>query len=461
MSGVDDDARTDEAARIEAQLRRRERNQTLRRWLQPGIGIKRWLTVAFLGLLLIALATALVLQIVLRGVAAGNPTRTIFDVLTLSFLPLELRPVLLFSIGAVVFAYGAWRLLRALVEPYQVRHEPLAELLYQRRLRARGPRVVAIGGGTGLSTLLRGLKELTSNITAVVTVADDGGSSGKLRDELGMPPMGDIRNCIAALADAEPAMSRLLQYRFPASDGAESSFAGHAFGNLLIAALTSVTGDFEEGVRQSNRVLAVRGSVVPVAGEPITLHADLDDGSTLEGQSRIARARGIRRVWITPSEVRPSDEALAAIAEADLIVIGPGSVYTSLLPPLLVPGVVDALRRSVAPRLFVCNVATQVGETEEFGVARHLAALDQHGIAEVVDAVLVNDNFSARQPENYPAAAVELDVPLTGQGGPPIITRDVVDTDNAHHHDPQKLASTVMALYDERILRRRERVVAA
>jgi uncharacterized cofD-like protein len=446
---------------IDAHLRRRELNRTLRRWLRPGIGIKRWLVVSFVGLLFIALAVALLLVSFFRSSTQTGPVQSLFDLITLRFLPIEMRVLVLLAVGLVVFAFGAWRLLRAMVEPYQVRHEPLAELLYQRRLRARGPRVVAIGGGTGLSTLLRGLKELTSNITAVVTVADDGGSSGKLRNEMGMPPMGDIRNCIAALADAEPAMSRLLQYRFPAGNGSDPSFAGHAFGNLLIAALTSVTGDFEEGVRQSNRVLAVRGSVVPVAGEPINLHAELDDGGTLDGQSVIARAHGIRRIWITPDGIRPSDEALEAIAEAELVIIGPGSVYTSLLPPLIVPGIADALRATPAARLFVCNVATQVGETEGFGLARHLQALSDHGLGDVLDGVLVNDNFGARQPDNYPAAAVAVDVALSRPTGPPIFTRDVVDDDNAHHHDPRKLAAAVLALHDDRVLRRRSQVVVS
>ena len=310
--------------------------------------------------------------------------------------------------------------------------------------------------------LLRGLKELTSNITAVVTVADDGGSSGKLRADFGLPPMGDIRSCIEALADAEPAMQRLLSYRFPASQSANGhstsngDLAGHSLGNLLIAALTDITGDFEEAVRQSNRVLAVRGSVVPVAGEAITLHAELEDGSTLDGQSRIARARGIRRVWITPADIRPAAEALAAILAADVVVIGPGSLYTSLLPPLLVPGIRDALAKTPAPRLFVCNVATQLGETEGYTLSQHLAALAAHGIADVIDAVVVNGNLHARQPENYPASPVRIDVDPTLTRGPRMFTRDVVDDENAHRHDPHKLAGTIVELYDARLIRRRE-----
>jgi uncharacterized cofD-like protein len=434
--------------------------------MRPGIGIKRWLVVVFGGELLLALAGAIVLRSQFRDAVGSEPSNPIVDALTLQFLPGELRLLALFTVGLVVFGYGWWRLLKVLIEPYQLREEPLVEMLYQRRLRARGPHIVTIGGGTGLSMLLRGLKELTSNITAVVTVADDGGSSGKLRTELGVPPMGDIRNCIEALADAEPAMTRLLHYRFLApvhgsgiaNAGVDETtpFAGHAFGNLLIAALTDITGDFEEAVRQANRVLAVRGNVVPVAGQPITLHAELEDGSTIDGQSRIARARGIRRVRITPSDVSAAADALEAIASAEMVVIGPGSLYTSLLPPLLVSGIREALARSSAPRVFVCNVATQVGETEGYTLSEHLAALEAHGLADVIDAVLVNGNFGARQPDNYPAAPVRVDVALSDATGPAVFTRDLVDDENAHRHDPPKLATTLLELHDERVIRRNQ-----
>ncbi|MGI8927956.1 MAG: gluconeogenesis factor YvcK family protein, partial [Candidatus Limnocylindrales bacterium] len=217
-----------------------------------------------------------------------------------------------------------------------------------------------------------------------------------------------------------------------------------------------ITGDFEEAVRQANRVLAVRGKVVPVAGRPITLHAELSDGSTLDGQSRIARARGIRRVWITPSDIKPNTEALEAIANAEMVVIGPGSLYTSLLPPLLVPGMREALARTSAPRVFVCNVATQVGETEGFTLSDHLASLDAHGLGDVIDAVLVNGNFTARQPENYPAAPVRVDRALSHATGPHIFPRDLVDEKNAHRHDPHKLATTLLELHDERVIQRRQ-----
>lgn len=450
---------------------RRDVGAQLSRWLRPGMGVKRWLAVVFGGELLLALAGALVIRQVSRDATPGAPAAALLDRLTLQFLPFELRLGILLVAGLLVFGYGSWRLLRVLVEPYQVREEPLVELLYQKRLRARGPHVVAIGGGTGLSVLLRGLKELTSNITAIVTVADDGGSSGVLRQELGVPPMGDIRNCMAALADAEPAMARLLQYRFPVNgSGAvereptvgSQGFGGHAFGNLLITAMTAIEGgDFEEGVRQSNRVLAVRGKVVPAAGEPVTLHAELDDGTVLAGQSVIGRAVGIRRVWITPVDVRPSEDALHAIANADLVIIGPGSLYTSLMPSLLMTGMRQALEQTPAQRIFVCNVATQVGETHGYRVSDHLAALRSHGLGHLIDAVLANNNMNARAPSNYPAAPVEVDVPVTSSSGPMIILRDVVDDELAHHHDSHKLAAALLALYDGRIVSRLPQVRSA
>jgi uncharacterized cofD-like protein len=455
-----DDRNAGAATVIEAPLSAQDRRRLLRRWLRPGIGVKRWLVVAFLGEILIAIAAALVLRPILNAARPSDGSVDLVDLLTLSFLPPDVRAFVIFALGSILFLYGGWRVIRALVEPYRAPEEPLAEILYQRRLRARGPRVVAIGGGTGLSVLLRGLKLSTSNITAVVTVADDGGSSGRLRDELGVPPMGDIRNCIAALADAEPAMNSLLQYRFP-GDGATSAFSGHAFGNLLIAALADVNGDFEEGVRQSNRVLAVRGSVVPVAGTPITLHARLHDGRVVDGETAITREHGIKRISITPDDVRPSTEALAAIDAADMIVIGPGSLYTSLLPPLLVPGIREALADTRAARIFVCNVATQLGETEDFGVRDHLAALEAHGAAGLIDVVIVNNNTHARQLPSDPAHPVMLDVEARAERPPRIVIRDVVDDANAHRHDSRKLATAILELADERRLQRRQPAVEA
>ncbi len=351
----------------------------------------------------------------------------------------------------VLVAFGAYRAIHVLTDPLRASdpEQPLVELIYQKRFLARGPRIVAIGGGTGLSTLLRGLKEHTSNLTAIVTVADDGGSSGVLRTELGIPPVGDIRNCIVALADAEPAMSEVLQYRFPEADGGDpSGLAGHALGNLLIAAMTAVEdGDFEDGIRLMNRILAVRGQVLPVSPTPLTLHARLVDGSVVDGQSQVMRTPGIDRVWVTPEDVRASEDALAAIAEAELIVLGPGSLYTSLLPSLLIPAIRDAVHRATAPRIFVCNVATQEGETTGFDLADHVEALAAHTSADLVDLVLANNHAVAGRGRHRgpPSRAVKLRWPPAIDPYPRLILEDVVDHDNTHHHDPHRLATAIIA----------------
>jgi len=437
----------------------------LRRWLTPGIGVKRWLLVVFLGLLLLALAFAHLIRQVTRELEPGGLVGSLLDIATLQFLPFGLRGLIAGVIGVGLLFVGGRGVIRVVTAPFRSADvdQPLVEVIYQKRFLARGPRIVAIGGGTGLSVLLRGLKEHTSNLTAVVTVADDGGSSGVLRQELGIPPVGDIRNCIAALADAEPLMSDLLQYRFPDADGTTGTpespgLGGHPLGNLLLAAMTAVEGgDFEEGVRQINRILAVRGQVVPVTATPLTLHARALDGTTVDGQSRIMRTTGIERVWITPGDVLASEDALAAIAEADLIVIGPGSLYTSLLPSLLIPGVRDAILAASGLRVYVCNVATQDGETAGLDLVGHVAALLAHTAPGLIDVVLANNRFDARIPEDWQAETVRLHWPLpqptpptqpTSASSPRLVLDDVVDPDNAHHHDHTRLAAALIRTYE-------------
>jgi uncharacterized cofD-like protein len=443
----------------------------LRRWLTPGIGIKRWLLVVFTGLLLLAIAFAHFLrQIAPREVEPTGLAGILIDILTLQFLPFFLRGFIAMSFGITLVVIGSYEAIRVLTGPLRSNDpdQPLVELIYQKRFLARGPRIVAIGGGTGLSTLLRGLKEHTSNLTAIVTVADDGGSSGVLREELGIPAVGDIRNCIVALADAEPLMSEVLQYRFPAPDGATASdghgLAGHALGNLLIAAMTAVEGgDFEDGIRLMNRILAVRGQVLPVSPTPLTLHARLTDGTVVDGQSQIMRTEGIDRVWITPDGVQASEDAIAAIADAELIVLGPGSLYTSLLPSLLIPAIRDAVRHAGAPRIFVCNVATQEGETTGYDLAAHLDAIVAHTGPDLVDVVLANNHFIpvtslglSAIVDGAPPKAVRLRWPPVTQPAPRLILDDVIDPRNPHHHDPVRLASAIIRALDGEVgLRRR------
>jgi uncharacterized cofD-like protein len=436
----------------------------LRRWLTPGIGIKRWLVVVFAGLLLLAVAFAHFLRQITREFAPTGLAGNVIDALTLQFLPFAFRGLIAGTVGVVLVLFGAYRAVRVLTEPFRTPgpDQPLVELIYQKRFLARGPRIVAIGGGTGLSTLLRGLKEHTSNLTAIVTVADDGGSSGILRTELGIPPVGDIRNCIVALADAEPLMSEVLQYRFPTSgDGEAPGLGGHALGNLLIAAMTAVEGgDFEDGIRLMNRILAVRGQVVPVSSIPLTLHARLLDGSVVDGQSQVMRTPGIDRVWLTPDDVPPSDDALAAIAEADLIVLGPGSLYTSLLPSLLIPAIREAVERATAPRIFVCNVATQTGETSGFDLAAHVDALVAHTSPTLIDIVLANDRVMAFPDPGVPGDdrpnAVKLRWPPSSLPVPRLIIEDVVNPAFAHHHEPERLAASILRAFEAELgIRRR------
>ena len=440
---------------------RSSQRANLRRWLRPGIGVKRWIVVSFLGLLALALAGALVLKQVYREVELTGPLQAFIWAVTLQFLPYHLRAIPLVIGGLGFLLLGVFMLVRTLLSPFGERSEPLAEAIYQKRSLARGPRIVALGGGTGLHTLLRGLKEHTSNITAVVTVADDGGSSGKLRAEFGIAPMGDIRNCIAALADAEPLMTRLLQYRFPEDSTGEPGLAppglappglgGHSFGNLFIAAMSAIEGDFEEGVRQSNRVLAVRGQVVPASSMALTLGARLAGGGELVGQSVIARATGIDRVFVTPDDAPVTEEALEAIAAADLIVLGPGSLFTSLMPSLLLPPLRNAIAASAALRVYVCNVATQLGETEGYGLADHLAAIRRHAGEGIYDVVLANGDYSALRSPDDPSVAVRLDwEPPPGRPLPALVAADIVDLENAHQHDPARLAAALLEIGRER-----------
>jgi uncharacterized cofD-like protein len=440
-----------------------------RRWLVPGIGVKRWLLVVFLGLLLLALGVAHFLRQVTADLEPGGVAQMLVDAATLQFLPYPLRGLIVGLAGTACVAIGSWRVLRAVTDPLRtsqaIEDQPLVEVIYQKRFLARGPKVVAIGGGTGLSALLRGMKEHTSNLTAIVTVADDGGSSGALREELGIPPVGDIRSCIAALADAEPAMADLLGYRFPGGRQAPGvpvetepgGLGGHAVGNLLLAALTALEdGDFEEAVRRMNRVLAVRGQVVPASPTPVTLHARTSDGVDVVGQSAIARTAHIERAWITPSDVRPAADALAAIEAAEIIVLGPGSLYTSVLPVLLIPEIRDAVTASSAIRVYACNVAMQAAETEGLDLADHVEALLAHTTAGLVDVVLANDRLDRA---GGGPGAVALRWPPATDPVPHLATDDVVDPSDPHHHDPERLAVAILrACEREAAAVRRERV---
>jgi uncharacterized cofD-like protein len=416
--------------------------------------LKRWLLLLFFGVTVLGLGAAIFIVDFYRGL----PRDSIIVTITGAGLDRPIRAALVAAAGLLLTAIGGWGLMRSVISPFVARGDSVLEVLYTKRYLARGPRIVAIGGGTGLSTLLRGLKGYSANITAIVTVADDGGSSGRLRQQLGIAPPGDIRNCIAALADAEPLMTQLMQYRFPPGSGLDD----HAFGNLFIAAMTAVTGDFEEAVRESNRVLAVRGQVLPATSVPLNLEATLSSGRRLIGQAAISHAdEPIERVEIQPADVRANPEALERILEAELIVIGPGSLFSSVLPNLLISDIRDAVGAANGLRVYVCNVATQPGETGSFAAAAHLEALFDHVGDELIDYVLLNDNHAARRPEGWLGQPVQVDVRRLEELPVTIVEEDLVDVTNAHRHDSTKLATALMRLQQEdRTDRPRQRRIA-
>ncbi|BFH10556.1 gluconeogenesis factor [Paenibacillus dendritiformis] len=318
------------------------------------------------------------------------------------------------------------------------------------------PRIVVMGGGTGLSVMLRGLKEKPLDITAIVTVADDGGSSGILRQELQMPPPGDIRNVLTALADVEPSLSEMLKYRFPNGTG----LAGHSLGNLILAAMTDITGDFVAGIRELSRVLAVRGRVLPAANQAIALNAEMTDGTIVEGESAIPQAgQRIKRVFLEPEQVEALPEAVQALQEADAILVGPGSLYTSIIPTLLVPKLAQAVKESDAVKIFVCNVMTQPGETDNYKVSDHLEAIQQHVGEHLFDYVIVNDGEIPPQVQDryaeQGARAVHLDLDEVTKRGYKVIADSLVLFRTYLRHDAEKLSHHIYQLVENWMLRKR------
>ncbi|HWO93238.1 MAG TPA: gluconeogenesis factor YvcK family protein [Dehalococcoidia bacterium] len=419
------------------------------KWLTPGLHIKRWLLLLMVGVAIMGLGIAYILREVY--VSYTFPSGVYY--LTLQFMPRIARGVLFMGAAVGLILFSTWKLNLSLLSafmPARGREESLVNIIYNHRAAQRGPKIVAIGGGTGLSTLLRGLKQYTANLSAIVTVADDGGSSGKLRREMGVLAPGDLRQCIAALAEAEPLMTELFQYRFSEGSGLE----GHSFGNLFIVAMAEVTGNFETALKETSRVLAVRGEIMPSTLSHVTLCATTEDHSMVYGESSItASGRRISELRLNPPHVRGYLGAIRAILEADLVVVGPGSLYTSVLPNLLVEDIRKALEITRARKLYVCNVATQHGETDGFSVRDHLAVIDRHVGPGLFDAVLANSNLSAPIPSSAGAA------PVNGKArgeGPTAIGRarvlyaDVVDHENGYRHDPAKLAEAIMSFYLDR-----------
>lgn len=420
----------------------RERIGSAWKWLYPGMGVKRWLVLLGVGLLLLSLGVSFFYVQVYRTLEFTGAASPIAYGVTLQFFPRWLRGLILATAGLGCVAWAVFRLSRSLVSVFfESDRESVVDVVYRRRMRKRGPKIVAIGGGTGLSTLLRGLKERTDNLTAIVTVADDGGSSGKLRQELGLLPPGDFRSCITALAEAEPLMALLFQYRF----GEGLGLNGHSFGNLFIAAMAGVTGDFGQAIRQSSKVLAVRGRILPSTMESVTLCAELADmQQQVQGESQIPKAGApIERVFLQPDEVRGYGEAVQALLGADMIVVGPGSLYTSILPNLLVRDIAAAIRASDAVRVYVCNVATQRGETDGYSAADHVRVIENHVGEGIFDCVLMNDNLEVDTPAGWNAEMVQ---PIK-EGAYRAWAADLVDAETPWRHDSRKLAQSLMSLY--------------
>ncbi len=406
------------------------------RWLRPGIEVKRWLVLGALGVLVIDLAFAYFL----KDVYQVAPLPSSFFYVTLQFLPRWLRGLIFALLGLGLVSFSVVKLQRSVLGPLLPGGDrSVAEVLYAFRTRSRGPRIVAIGGGTGMSSLLRGLKEYTSNLAAIVTVADDGGSSGRLREEYRILPPGDFRQCLVALADAEPLVKELFNHRFK-----NGSLNGHSFGNLFITAMAEVTGNFEHALRESGRVLAVRGEIIPSTLHDVTLVASVD-GAMVEGESKIPMKNGhISRVFLRPDDAVLNPEAALALMNAEVIVVGPGSLYTSILPNLLVPGMVRAIKESPALKVFVCNVASQHGETDNYNVSDYLQVLHEHVGEDLFDFAVVNSNLSHTPTGGQ--SQVLFDFREVGRGFPSIrfIAADVVNVRIPSHHDPSKLARVLM-----------------
>jgi uncharacterized cofD-like protein len=425
-------------------------NPRVVRWFTPGLHVKRWLGLLILGMVIISLGIGYALR---NFYSSGFRFPGITFYLTLQFIPYFARAALFGTLGLSIILFALYKLTQSVLGPFLPgRDRALSEIIYNYRFLQKGPRVVALGGGTGLSTLLRGMKKYTGNLTAIVTVADDGGSSGRLRQEYRILPPGDFRQCITALADVEPLMTTLFQHRFK-----EGSLNGHSFGNLFIMAMAEITGDFEHAIRESGRVLAVRGQIVPSTLRDVTLIAEMADGQTRVGESSIPHANGdgdgqvavataIKRVFLEP-EPTINPEAEEAILNAEIITVGPGSLYTSILPNLVVDGMAEALKASPAIKVFICNVATQPGETDAFRVSDHLTAIEGHLGTNIFDFVVVNSNNNFPLPPSAQTAGIKrvvYDPATVNQRSIHAILVDVVNPRISTHHDPDKLARAIM-----------------
>jgi uncharacterized cofD-like protein len=420
------------------------------KWLSPGLSVKRWLLLSAGGFCLAVLGSAIWIKLtpIYRLLAFVSGALEFITTVVPSYIS---GPIVLIA-GIFLVFWGQSRTVGSITEVLGVdKDKQLVDMLLDRRRLNKGPKIVVVGGGTGLSTLLRGLKEYSSNITAIVTVADDGGSSGRLRREIGVLPPGDIRNCLAALADEEELLTELFQYRFEAGDG----LVGHSFGNLFLTAMSEITGDLERAVTASSKVLAISGRVLPSTLTDVRLWAEMEDGRIIEGESNIPKAGGrIRTIGCIPANPPALPAAVAAIAEAEYIIIGPGSLYTSIIPNLLVPEIYQAIANTNVPRIYVCNIMTQPGETEGYTVSDHIREIDRIGKRKLFDAVLVHRKPpSVKSLERYAlenSYPVIIDREEIANLSRRIVIANVMEEDeNVGYvrHDPNQLARVLLRWY--------------
>ena len=400
------------------------------RWFYPGLKIKRWLFLLGAGIFLLVFAAI----------------RFSLDRL----LILKIFDAILFSLSLITCSMASKYLTKSFFEAlYPKKDKELIDIIYEKRYLSKGPRIVALGGGTGLSTILEGLKEYTANINAIVAVADEGGSSGILRAEFGILPPGDMRSCLVSLAEAPQLMRDLFQYRFQEGDGIK----GHSFGNLFITAMTQVTGSFQEAIEESSKVLAIRGKVIPSSLDKIRLKAEYCDGSTKEGEDKIPEEeKPIKKISLIPLEAKPNPEVIQAIKIADLIILGPGSLFTSILPNLLIKEISEAISKRDIPKIYICNVMTQHGETDNFTASDHVAALTAHAGKDILNCCIVNcgrlDNTLLLKYSKENSFPVLPDVHRIKEKGPFVFEEDVVSKTDYLRHDPDQTARTVINIYN-------------
>ncbi|MFI3300164.1 MAG: gluconeogenesis factor YvcK family protein [Candidatus Gastranaerophilales bacterium] len=411
-------------------------------WLIPGLQVKRWFALIFIGATLMVLSFLILLDV-----------KPIFNMINFiqdlaKSISSEWIAFAVLMFGAGLFFKGWTKTNLSIIDGKD--NQVLLEALYRKRKLNRGPKVVAVGGGTGLSMLLKGVKRLTNNVTAVVTVGDDGGSSGRLRNQMGVLPPGDIRNCIAALADDEDLVTELFQYRFNSGDGLE----GHSFGNLFLTALCSITGDMVRAVKESSNVLSIRGRVLPSTLDDMKLVAELEDGRIINGESNIPEAQGkIKRLSTNPRNCKALDDVIEAIKDAELIILGPGSLYTSVIPNLLIKEIAEEIANSSAKKIYVCNIMTQPGETDNYSVYDHVSALIEHaGSSKIIDAILINDFLPenlAKKYEMQNAYPVKLDLEKIKKLGLKIVSKKLIQDskEGLVRHSSNRVARAIYYWY--------------